>query len=375
MSSKPHSYSDLDPRNLTDQTSVDDVGSSMHLRQTQEFPRTETAQPGVPLPLDENLQHFIHEKKALSDACSQLNPWSIHEPSSRVGSVIASFKEFPALFVRRRETPFLHRHLYRAHTPHAILTVYSAVTTYADCTDANRSWAIRVLCEAADELTRLPRHSQGNEKEATQAPSLETADPTPLDKLARTQALLIYQQIRVFDGDIGLQEQAERDMGTLETWLEDLETYRDNLAELWLLEEIVLRSRPPQSWERWIFAECVRRTIWLGYGFIGLVAMLKTVGIGGTPLPGRFAAVHRWTASKHLWEADSSHAFMMAWREKKQYIVQNLSIQRLPRSIKATDTDDMIKLLLAWLMGPDEMKQWVKVDKPKTCEEDSGKNS
>ncbi|KAG7106513.1 hypothetical protein HYQ44_014109 [Verticillium longisporum] len=50
---------------------------------------------------------------------------------------------------------------------------------------------------------------------------------------------------------------------------------------------------------------------------------------------------------------------MTAWREKKQYIVQNLSIQRLPVSIKATDTDHMIKLLLAWLMGPDEMEQWV----------------
>ncbi|KAM0492741.1 hypothetical protein ACHAP6_000894 [Verticillium nonalfalfae] len=176
---------------------------------------------------------------------------------------------------------------------------------------------MRVLCEAADELTRPPRHSQGNGKEAAQAPSSETADLTPLDKLARTQALLIYQQIRIFDGDIGLREQAERDIGTLEAWLEDLETYRDNLAELWLLEE-------------------------------SLVAMLKTVGIGGTPLPGRFAAVHRWTASKHLWEADSSPAFMKAWREEKQYIVQNLSIQRLPGSIKATDTDHMIKLLLAW---------------------------
>ncbi|KAG7122976.1 hypothetical protein HYQ45_014206 [Verticillium longisporum] len=167
MSSEPHSSSDspnLDPRNLTDQTSVDDVGSRMHLRHTQELPRTVTAQLRVPLPLDENLQYFIHEKKAISEACSQLNPWSIHEPGSRVGSGIASFKEFPALFARQRETPFLHRHLYRAHTPHVMLTVYSAVTTYANRTDVNRSWAIRVLCEAADELTRLPRHSQGNEK-------------------------------------------------------------------------------------------------------------------------------------------------------------------------------------------------------------------
>ncbi|UPL02802.1 hypothetical protein LCI18_013736 [Fusarium solani-melongenae] len=344
---------DFDFNNLMNHMSVDQASGSIQM-QTSEL---ETARlSSLPPPLDQSVQCFFYEQKAMSDTCANLDPWSIHDPTSRVGFTIATFKEFPALLVREHELPFLHRHLYRSHIPHAALALYSVVTIWTNRTDGNRACAIRSLCEAADELVGMPGRSQGKGKAVIQTLPLETMDLTqsltPLDKLARTQALLIYQQIRVFDGDITLQAQAERDMGTLETWIEDLETYRDNLAEMCLLEEGTLRGQPPRSWDEWIFAECVRRTILLGYGFISLVSMLKTVGIGGTPVPGRSAAVHRWTASKYLWEAASSDAFMTAWRETRQHIIQNFSIQRLPGSIKVTDTDHMIKLLLTWVLGP-----------------------
>ncbi|KAM0287777.1 hypothetical protein ACHAQH_000309 [Verticillium albo-atrum] len=353
----------FDFNNLMNYMTVDQQGGKMQLWHTQEAPKTTTVRLATPPPLDRTPHFSIAERRALSESCENFSPWSMHEPGSRIGFVVASFKEFPILLARERETPFLHRHLYRTNTPRAMLAAYSAATAYANRTDANRAWAFRVLCEAADELLGVPGRSQAHGQALAQAMSMEVTPPaqpcTPVEKLARAQALLVYQQIRVFDGDIGLRAQAERDMGTLESWLEELEEHRDNLAEMWLLEESTLRERPPRSWERWILAECVRRTIVLGYAFIAMVDMLKASGTGATPDPRRFAAVHRWTASKFLWEAESSVAFIAAWRGKRQYPVQNFFVQDLPKSMKANEMDKMTKMMLTAFMGADEMEQWI----------------
>ncbi|KAM0528319.1 hypothetical protein ACHAPS_001734 [Verticillium nonalfalfae] len=336
----------FDFNNLMNYMTVDQEGGRMQLWHTQDAPKATTVRLATPPPLDRTPYHSA----------------SI-EGGSRIGFVISSFKDFPILLARERETPFLHRHLYRAQTPRAMLTAYSVATAYANRTDANKAWAFRLLCEAADELVGRPGRSQPKDKGVPQVPQLEMTVPaqflTPMDKLARTQALLIYQQVRMFDGDISLRAQAEHDMGKLEDWLGDLERYRDNLAEQWLLEESTLRERPPRSWERWIFAECVRRTIMLGAAFIAIVSMLKTIGTGESPDPSQFAAVHRWTSSKFLWEADSPLTFMTAWRERRQYIVQNFFVEELPKTMKAAELDSMTRLLLTSFIGVDEMEQWI----------------
>jgi hypothetical protein len=72
---------------------------------------------------------------------------------------------------------------------------------------------------------------------------------TVYEKLADTQALWMYQVLRLFDGDIGLRAQAEQDMIILEAWLLELEQYRDNLAEMSLLEEAEVRQAALKSWE------------------------------------------------------------------------------------------------------------------------------
>ncbi|KAM0330052.1 hypothetical protein ACHAQA_004223 [Verticillium albo-atrum] len=338
----------FDFNNLMNYMTVDQQGGRMQLWHTQEPPKTTTPRLGTPPPLDREPHFSIEEHRSMSESCENFSPWNIHEPGSRIGFVVNSFKEFPILLARERETPFLHRHLYRTNTPRAMLAAYSAATAYANRTDANRAWAFRVLCEAADDLLGMPGRSTGQALAQVMGMEMGSAAGayTPYEKLARTQALLIYQQIRVFDGDIGLRAQAERDMSTLESWISELEGYRDNLAELWLLEESTQRERPPRSWERWIFAECVRRTIMLGYAFIAMVELLKSSGMSTTPDPGRFAAVHRWTASKYLWEAESPVTFMAAWREKRQHLVQNFFVQELPRTMKAEDMDKMTQMIL-----------------------------
>ncbi len=73
--------------------------------------------------------------------------------------------------------------------------------------------------------------------------------PTPIEKLARSQALFLYQIIRLFDGDVTLRVQGEKDMGLLKTWLGELCRIRDNLGDLALLEYASVREQSPVEWE------------------------------------------------------------------------------------------------------------------------------
>jgi hypothetical protein len=132
---------------------------------------------------------------------------------------------------------------------------------------------------------------------------------SPTEKLARTQTLFLYQIIRLLDGDVMLRAQGERDIMLLQTWLQDLHQLRDNLGNLALLGDTALRQQAPMEWEvskppvrwfwpdvglslltimshqTWIFAESVRRTIFIAHSFITLYDMLRNFESTGTIPP------------------------------------------------------------------------------------------
>jgi hypothetical protein len=72
---------------------------------------------------------------------------------------------------------------------------------------------------------------------------------TPAQKLARTQALFMYQIIRLFDGDIFLRAQAEKDMMVLHTWLGDLCGARNNLENAARAQGDITVKQAPDDWE------------------------------------------------------------------------------------------------------------------------------
>lgn len=72
---------------------------------------------------------------------------------------------------------------------------------------------------------------------------------TPLERLARTQALFLYQVIRLMDGDIILRSMGENDIPLLHDWIEDLCGLRENLGEQPHLAVTGIRSQPPKEWE------------------------------------------------------------------------------------------------------------------------------
>ena len=50
----------------------------------------------------------------------------------------------------------------------------------------------------------------------------QTFANTPQEKLARAHVLFIYFSIQLFDGDVTLRADADRDMSLLQSWLDEL---------------------------------------------------------------------------------------------------------------------------------------------------------
>ncbi|RYP33992.1 hypothetical protein DL767_004513 [Monosporascus sp. MG133] len=112
------------------------------------------------------------------------------------------------------------------------------------CFAANVLYANRTQANTA--MVMLTLHSNVRELIDAEAGRIVA---TPVEKLARTQALFLYQIIRLLDGDIILRAQGERDIPLLQTWLGDLCRVRENLGDLAQLGDSVMRKQAPREWE------------------------------------------------------------------------------------------------------------------------------
>lgn len=60
-----------------------------------------------------------------------------------------------------------------------------------------------------------------------------------------------------------------------------------------------------------------------------------------------WAYSHRWTLSRHLWDADSSSEFDRMWKEKPRFIITNYAFDDFLRYGSGEDVDDFAALLLS----------------------------
>ncbi|KAK5655091.1 hypothetical protein OQA88_5990 [Cercophora sp. LCS_1] len=263
--------------------------------------------------------------------CADINPWRQYDPNSTLYYLVNRVKGFAQDMASRSATPFLHRHLYQHHTPDSILSCFATCVLYTNRTPANTPMVMRSIQENASELVR------------TEATRLIAMSP---EKLARAQALLLYQIIRLLDGDVALRAQAERDAPVLVAWLGDLCKIRDNLGTVSRMDEDAMTSEPPKEWESWIFAECVRRTIVIAYAVIALYDMLKNAGCGESGGLDPWAYMHRWTLSRSLWTANGVLEFQRAWKKSRSFIIANFSFQEFFEHGAAEDVDEFAEVLL-----------------------------
>ncbi|KAI0442115.1 hypothetical protein F4803DRAFT_384410 [Xylaria telfairii] len=216
----------------------------------------------------------------MTPMCDDYAPWQLADPSTKAAFTVSVIKKLHVKFAQDSCTLYIHRYLYKDNMPSCMLQAFTMCLLYTNQTESNRAMILRVLHESVMSLKAMAANKA----------------PVPQQKLARVHALMFYQTIRMFDGDIFLGQQVDDDMALLGSWNNDLLQVRDNLDDL-AEEGKTASEHPPESWERWVFAESLRRTCIMCTCLQKLWGMLKS-RLKAVDIADWGSSVYRWTISR-----------------------------------------------------------------------------
>lgn len=187
---------------------------------------------------------------------------------------------------------------------------------------------------------------------------VSSPEPTePLEILARTQALILYQTMRLFDGDIRSHATADALFATLESSVITLMVSipMPNPSDPMELLPVSIEGTET-FWKAWVLQESARRTVLFTFYFIQIYKLLQ----GSVPVycDGKLGLEHSWYLSGHLWNAPSAFDFAVAWTEQQHHIVHNLDFEPILRDAQPNEVDLFGRMLLVTILGIDKAKAW-----------------
>ncbi|KAF4122517.1 Fungal Zn(2)-Cys(6) binuclear cluster domain, partial [Geosmithia morbida] len=306
-------------------------------------PPPAVAQPASAQQQQGGHKHPIRDLTLLRDesrCVSTVDPLVVHDPRSRMGYIIQYMTKMHVTFARTRCLPFIHHRLYASRLPRTMMTAFAAASAYAGRTPDTKPWVMKLLGDAAADILAHGGWARPTSATASASPVPVNAGPhSPLERLARVQAMVLLDSMRIFDGDILLRNAAEADNVVLDAWIDDLVMLRDDL-------ENVLGHAPnnqtPKSWDAWILLESIRRTVVMALPMKCLLHLMKQPQIGPCMQPSKTS----WTASQHLWTAGTSVDFYHSWRTKPRWWITDWDFDDFWMYARAEDADEFTKLLL-----------------------------
>jgi hypothetical protein len=187
---------------------------------------------------------------------------------------------------------------------------------------------------------------------------LSSPPPTTLlEILAHTQSLILYQTIRLFDGDIHARASAERIIPEVEE------------SAMCLLAHVRFDLEPPTKelplyplaptkdfWNDWILQESARRTVLFCFFFLQAYRLVS--GQRGLECDGRLGLCHSWTLSAYLWTASTPVQFGKAWKEKRHFVVTDAQFGEVLSAAQADDVDRFGRMWISSLLGMEEAEGW-----------------
>jgi hypothetical protein len=256
---------------------------------------------------------------------------------SRISWSMEKFKLMPKLMVEENGTPWLHPMLYTDNMPSAMQDSYAASALHLARNSTNNELVTRFIKAHAEALANSPLPRQ------------------PSEILARAHALLLYQSMLVFGGDISLYSQAE----LLLPCMEEVGYSLLNLANQQQHQSGILPLYPSAasraSWTAYIFHESLSRTVLAVFQFITFCSLLRGQLSACSP---HLAYGSKLTVSAHLWNAKSALDYALAWNSKKYFIVKDLDFEEVLQHAMPQDLDTFDKMMLIGLRGEDDIKGW-----------------
>ncbi|KAL0944976.1 uncharacterized protein CTRU02_202863 [Colletotrichum truncatum] len=290
----------------------------------------------VPATLTPRADHML-----VSSQCPLPENSSEDVIASRVQYALDVMKGAPSSMVLENQTPWCHPYLYRAHMPRDMQDAQACCALYIAKNPHNSSIVLRTIQARAHELL---------------------ASPLPKGRteiLARIHAIILYQIIRLFDGDITTRASAQQTLSAFEP------------AVLALLPFVKWNRTQPETgpaeeqqpcptkdfWQEWIFQESARRTIFFVSFFLVLYQTLVGQLIAGGCRE-RYIFCQSWTMSAHLWNSQNVVDFAIAWREKRHFTANKHCFTDVLREAAADDVDVFARMFMVGALGIDETRLW-----------------
>jgi hypothetical protein len=245
----------------------------------------------------------------------------------------------PRTFAEQGQTMFVHRVLFQERSPPALQDALSACALYCLKNSENQALVFRNLEHKQQQLIS----------------SIDLLLISNTDLLAAVQALLLYQMIRLFDGDIRLRAQAEADEPVLLMWAGSLNSrMRQIMPSLaGSVEAQFLLENRSTNWQRWLIEESSRRTVVTVFMLKGVYDFLK-VGYDKAP-----DLRMSFTAQSALWNAQSELGWQKAHSEREQLEVRVTHWDEAIAKAKPSDLEELGVLIMVMLWGLDATRKWL----------------
>ena len=272
-------------------------------------------------------------------------------PSSLFRSFVTAIRGWLRDWAVHGNNIFIHKELYRSDLPCYLEDAYTTLVAYRAKTEETEDMVLQIV---ENRTTGLCQQSVLLEE----VESLDTKA-----HLARTQALLVYTLIRLFDGCPRQRALAEDTLCTLSQWCHQMRDAAVTEAPR-LFEQLTL-LRPGEdgggggrgalelaTWRAWILSESVRRTWMLVSSTINVYGSKKNgwAGCGGILL---------FTTRQGLWEAPSAWQWAQQVRKQSPLFMESRNVRLLMEEASPAETDLFTNQLLSVVHSPEQRDRWV----------------
>ncbi|KAM0548750.1 hypothetical protein ACHAPJ_009746 [Fusarium lateritium] len=248
--------------------------------------------------------------------------------------------------------------------PVVIQDAYTTLTAYQTKTPTNHNMVLRICKDRIGTLI--------------ESQSLGIVDGTMSDTtmhLSRTQALIIYISICLFDGDINARARAKQGLEVLLPWGYQLIQSASSCTRVpasWDVSDSgdAVPGDPKSSthltpclsgnlesfWHAWAYTESVRRTYLM---VVLLVTIYSTLKTGWSGCPGGVT----FTGDQGLWNAPSAYAWERVKKRVDEETIGFIPIfshrmSDILASRKPADVDDFTYTLLTVRLGQERLERW-----------------
>ncbi|KAE9373350.1 hypothetical protein N431DRAFT_337715 [Stipitochalara longipes BDJ] len=305
------------PRPSLGEVEVFDAPSS-NLSFNYPFPSYTNIPASTPTPI------YLHFDDITHPALTPTRNVSVSK--DRLDCCVQHFKAFLTKIVQSGQTPFINPQLYNDTLPPSLEDVYCVCAAYLSKTTANENLIFQILSSKLSELVSKYQYC-----------SFE-------DELASVQALIIYQIIRLFDGDI-------RQRGIAETQFQVLDIWAMHLRQRSEFElHPAIQSSP---YRKWLFIESVRRTSLMAAFLKAIYYTVKDGFCDQVPAMARLPL----TVQGELWEAKSESEWMGATRgSQPDLLTYHEFVEVWDGGPLGKDVEDFQKVLLIACIGEEGLQ-------------------